>query len=200
MGELGLLDVAGIPPLLLSGMIFCARIADVSIGTLRIIVVGRGMRTYAALLGFMEVLIWLLAISVVMQNLHGWLNYFMYSAGFAAGTFVGMTIERRIAWGTSLVRIVVPSGSDHLVRQLEADGFRVTQIDAKGDRGPVLILFSVVKRRLLRSLLQTVRGLEPSAVYSVEDVRAAGDASPELGLWTRGQARLQPFFWFRKSK
>lgn len=200
MGEWVLFNVAGIPPLVLSLMIFCARIADVSIGTLRIIVVGRGMRTYASLLGFMEVFIWLVAISIVMQNLHGWLNYFMYSAGFASGTFVGMTIERRIAWGTTIVRVVIPSGSDHLVHRLEADGYRVTQIDAKGNRGPVLVLFSVVKRRLLRTMLETVRTSEPNAFYSVEDVRAAGDTSPELGPWSRGQSVLQPFYWFRKSK
>jgi len=193
-------DVASIPPLALSFMIFAARIVDVSIGTLRIIVVGRGMRTYASLLGFLEVFIWLVAISIVMQNLHGWLNYFMYSAGFAAGTFVGMSIERRIAWGTSIVRIVVPSGNNRLAARLEADGHRVTQIDAKGDRGPVLVLFSVVKRRLLRRLLDTVQALEPGAFYTVEDVRMANEAPPQSGFWTRGEVPLKPFYWFRKSK
>ena len=103
-----LLDKFFVPGSLVPILIFFARIIDVSMGTLRIIMVGRGLRTISSLLGFMEVFIWLIAISQVLQNLHGIIHYVAYSAGFASGTFVGMTIERRLTFGLYLVRIIVP--------------------------------------------------------------------------------------------
>ena len=56
-------------------MIFVARIMDVSIGTLRIIFVSRGNKLVAPILGFFEVLIWIFAISYIIQHLD---NFFAY--------------------------------------------------------------------------------------------------------------------------
>ncbi|HPA70469.1 MAG TPA: DUF5698 domain-containing protein, partial [Bacteroidales bacterium] len=85
--------------LLLPLFIFLARIFDVSLGTLRIIFVTKGMRIIAPLVGFFEVLIWLLAISRIMQDLDNWVSYIAYAGGFATGNFVGMYLEERLAIG-----------------------------------------------------------------------------------------------------
>ncbi len=66
-------------------LIFLARICDVSIGTLRIIFVSKGVKKVAPVLGFFEVLIWIIAISKIMQNLDNYVNYIAYAAGFATG-------------------------------------------------------------------------------------------------------------------
>ncbi|GAE87820.1 hypothetical protein JCM21531_1220 [Acetivibrio straminisolvens JCM 21531] len=81
-------------------LIFFSRIIDVTIGTIRIIFVSRGKKYLAPVLGFFEVLVWIVAISQVMQNLNNFACYFAYAAGFATGTFVGIIIEEKLAIGT----------------------------------------------------------------------------------------------------
>ena len=86
-------------------LIFVARIFDVSISTLRIILVNKGHSLLAPLLGFFEALIWVIVISQVMQNLDSPFNYFAYAAGFAAGTYVGIFMDKKLAMGTSLIKL-----------------------------------------------------------------------------------------------
>ncbi|MBM3316827.1 MAG: hypothetical protein FJY75_03145, partial [Candidatus Eisenbacteria bacterium] len=82
--------------------IVVARVIDVSLGTVRVILLNRGMRYLAPLLGFFEVLIWLLAIGQIMQNLSNWACYLAYATGFALGNFTGLWIEGRLAMGLAL--------------------------------------------------------------------------------------------------
>ena len=180
-------------------LIFLARILDVSIGTIRIILVARDRRALAAILGFLEVLIWLAAISQIISNLTHVINYIAYAAGFAAGTYVGMTIERRLAIGTMLVRIITPRKSERLRKELETRGYRFTSVPAEGSKGPVTVLFTIVARSGLSKLQVLLREIEPEAFYTVEDIRLANQTyREEMGIPRR--QLLRPFFWFRKSK
>ena len=180
-------------------LIFIARILDVSIGTLRIILVARDRRALAAGLGFLEILIWLAAISQIVSNLTNIANLFAYAAGFAAGTYIGMTIERRLAIGTMLVRIITPRKSDHLSRELQSKGYRFTSVAADGSQGPVTILFTIVARSALQKLQKLLVQVEPEAFYTVEDIRLANQIHrDDLGIPRR--QLLRPFLWFRKSK
>ncbi|NTU49810.1 MAG: hypothetical protein HGA87_02780 [Desulfobulbaceae bacterium] len=77
-------------------LIFCARIADMSLDTMRIVMIGRGRKFTAAFLGFFEVSIWLLVARQVIVHLPNPLCFFAYAGGFAAGNYVGMWIERAI--------------------------------------------------------------------------------------------------------
>jgi uncharacterized protein YebE (UPF0316 family) len=194
------LGTHSIPAALVPVLVFFARLADVSLGTLRIIVVGRGMRLYASLLGFLEVFIWLLAISQVLQHLSGWYSYLMYSAGFAVGTYMGMTIERRLKLGYSIIRIVAPRQDGRLADELRNLGHRVTHLDATGTKGPVELIFSVVRGDGLRKILDSVQTLRPDAFYTIEDVRTARNGDAANADWMPVRRLLQPFYWFRKSK
>jgi len=80
-------------------LIFCARIFDVSLGTLRVIFISRGMRVVAAFVGFVGILIWLLAIGQIMKNLTNVVCYIAYAGGFAMGTFVGIYVVESCPWG-----------------------------------------------------------------------------------------------------
>ena len=193
-------DWASLPAGAVPFLIFLARIVDVSIGTVRIMVVSRGMRGYASILGFFEVLIWLVAIGQVLQNLHGWVSYVSYAAGFAAGTYVGMTIERRLTYGMSIIRIVVARNDQALIKKLRELGIRVTQIEGSGSQGPVQVLFSIIRRKQLGDVLETVKREAPDAFYSVEDVRMAREFDLKREPWPGPGGLLQPFFFFRKSK
>src|SRR5512133_102522 len=88
--------------------IFCARIIDVSLGTMRIIFVTKGMRKVAPIIGFFEVFVWLLAISRIMQNLDNWVCYVAYAGGFATGNLIGMMIEEKHAIGHKITKVNTP--------------------------------------------------------------------------------------------
>jgi len=154
-------------------LIFFSRVLDVSIGTLRIIFVARGLRLIAACLGFFEVLIWLIAITQVMQNLTGWPTYLAYGLGFATGNYVGVTLESRIALGTLIVRIISRDDGKELTTRLWNAGFGVTTVDAWGGTGPVKVIFTVVKRKHLNRVIDLIKVLQPNAFYTVEDLRFA---------------------------
>jgi uncharacterized protein YebE (UPF0316 family) len=121
--------------------IFLARICDVTIGTMRIIFVSRGMKMVAPVLGFFEVFIWIIAVGQIFQNLTNPLNYFAYAAGFATGNFVGMLVEERLAMGLALIRIITQRDATNLIDYLRTAGYGVTVIDAQGKMGPGKVLF-----------------------------------------------------------
>lgn len=156
-------------------LIALARITDVSIGTLRIIFVAKGLRYLAPVLGFFEVSIWLGAISQVMENMTNLTNFFAYAIGFSLGNYLGMYIESRLAIGMVVVRIITKSDSSNLVRALRAMRYSVTVADAQGNSGDVKIIFTVIKRSGIKIVQSLILEHNPQAVYSIEDVRHASD-------------------------
>src|SRR5690606_21667256 len=158
---------------LLPLLIFLARIADVSINTIRIIYVLGGRRVTATLLGFFESLIWLMAISQIFEHLDNWVCYFAYPAGFASGIFVGMIIEERIAYGKVIVRIITRKVVTQLLQYLRNRSFRYTYVDAVGPDGKENLVFTVLARESLEALLDELKTSLPTAFYTVEKVNRA---------------------------
>ncbi len=181
--------------------IFAARIVDVSMGTVRVVLLGRGMRLLAPILGFFEIIIWLIAIGQIMQNLSNWVCYVAYGAGFAAGNYIGLIIEAKLAVGLSMVRIITPAGTDRLKRFLRRAGYRVTTLRASGRDGEVDLLFTVIRRRQLPRVVRVIRRYNPAAFYTIEDVRYASDTSPlRPGAPWRSSRRMQRMLTRRKHK
>ena len=176
-------------------LIFLARVADVTLGTLRIIFVSRGRRQLAPILGFFEVLIWVVAIGQLVQNLGSATSYLGYAAGFAAGNFVGLLIEDRLAIGSQVVRAIVPVGGDEVMRRLYNAGFGVTGVDGDGATGPVKLIFAVVKRRHLKEVMRIIHSVHPKAFVTVEDIRAA-----EEGIFPDRQQGVRIGAAIRKGK
>ena len=152
-------------------LIFFARIADVSIGTIRIISVSRGIRVLAAILGFFEVLIWLSAISQIMKNLTNIVNYIAYAAGFGMGNFVGISIERKLFMGHLMIRVIIKEDATDLIKFLSSHEYGITTIDAQGATGPVKVIYVILKRRDVEKVVGVVKRFYPSAFYTIEDIR-----------------------------
>lgn len=89
-------------------LIFFARVFDVSLGTLRIIFTARGRRYLAPLLGFVEVFIWIVIVSQITRGADNLAAYLAYAAGFAAGNYVGIWIDNRLAIGNLILRMILP--------------------------------------------------------------------------------------------
>ncbi|MBL8300436.1 MAG: DUF2179 domain-containing protein [Rhodanobacteraceae bacterium] len=160
-------------PALLAIAIFLARIVDVSFGTVRILVGFRGYRLLAALIGFCEAAIWVIAASKVIGHLDHWYLVVAYAAGYATGNFVGITLERRLGVGRELVRIISYCSTCNLAEQLTQRGYSVVELAGR-HRGQtsVQVLYVVDKRRRMPELLRLVHELDPDAIYTVTDVKS----------------------------
>ncbi len=161
-------------------LIFLARAADVSMAAMRIIFVTRGIRALAAMIGFVEMLIWLVGITQIMQNLNNPVNYIAFAAGFSMGTFVGITVEKRIAIGNIAVQFITGKDPAGLLKHFRANGYGATTIDAQGTLGPVKVIFIIVRRKLLDKTLDMIKKFDPHAFYTIGDVRAAARLTPAI--------------------
>jgi uncharacterized protein YebE (UPF0316 family) len=157
--------------ILLPLAIFFARIADQSLGTLRIIFVSKGMKNIAPFVGFVEVLIWIIAISRIMQNLDNWLCYLAYAGGFAMGNYVGMLLEERLAIGHEMVRVITKRDAKELVDRLKQEGYGITSVDAQGADGEVGVLYIIVRRSMIKEVLGFINHYNPRALYTVESIK-----------------------------
>ena len=155
----------------LAALIFVARVIDVSMGTIRIVLITRGEKTIAPILGFIEIMIWLLAMSHLVRNLDHWIYYFAFAGGFATGNYAGILLEEKLARGSVVVRTILAQEPGKLIANLTGQGFGVTCADAKGKTGAVYILYMVVPRNQLPEVLKLIEEFNPSAFYSIEDVR-----------------------------
>lgn len=155
--------------LILSGLlIFGLRIIDVSLGTLRIGFLVRGERRLAGLFGFFESLIWLIAAAQVLSNLDSPLKFVAYAGGYATGTMLGVSIERWLAIGETIMRVVSPVGSAAVDDILREAGFYVTVLNARGRDGDVQVAFSVLQRRRIPEALRLVGEANPKAFVTLE--------------------------------
>ena len=157
--------------------IFLARIADVSINTIRIIYVLGGRRLTSTLLGFIESLIWLLAIRQIFEHLDNWAAYIAYPGGFAMGILVGMLLEERIAYGKVVVRIITRNSIDALREYLINKELRFTVLNSTGPEGDESVVFIVLEREKLDALVMHLKVILPTSFYTVEKVNRATESA-----------------------
>ena len=152
-------------------LIALARVIDVTLGTIRIIYISRGMKFLAPIFGFFEILIWLIAIGQIMKNLSNPVYYLAYAVGFAMGNLVGIFVEERLAVGRVILRIITQRDATRLVDYLRSSGYGVTTVEAEGATGPVKLIFTVIDREKVETVVDSVQTYNPRAFYSIEDVR-----------------------------
>lgn len=155
-------------------LIFCARICDVSIGTIRIIFVIRGRTVLAALLGFLEVSIWVMAIAGTLKYLNtNPLALISYAAGFATGNIVGIQLEKLLVTRYQTVRAVNTDGQVNLSDALRLKGYPVTFIEGMGKEGTVEICSITVLRQEVCKLENDILALSPNAFITTSEVMDA---------------------------
>jgi uncharacterized protein YebE (UPF0316 family) len=150
------------------------------------------MKAVAPILGFFEIMLWLLAIGQVMQNLTKVENYFAYALGFAIGNYIGISLEQKLALGKVVVQVITHRDASELIAFLRNADFSVTVVDAEGSRGPVHLLFTVIRRSQLPFVTSHIRRFNPRAFYAVEDIRfvSGGIFSATDHRWRPGLSAL----------
>jgi uncharacterized protein YebE (UPF0316 family) len=164
-------DFLDVYPWLLPFMIFFGRICDVTLGTLRIIFVSKGEKYKAPLIGFFEVFIWIMIISQVLARANDLLSYISYAGGYASGNYVGILIEKRIAYGIVLCRIYTQKNGKELVQILSRLNIGATMTRGIGSTNEVDIIEAVIDRKKMKKLERLLTEFDSNIFYVVEDVR-----------------------------
>lgn len=177
-------------------LIFIARICDVSLAMLRTVLASKGYKQIVPFISFFEVLIWLAAISQIMNNLNNWLCYIAWAGGYATGSYIGLYIEEKIALGIQVIRIITNQESDELIQELKNKNYGLTLLNAEGARGPVKMIFTVVPRKSVKEVIAIINQFTPQSFYSVEDVRNAS----QLNYINGKKSIFSEVFGARKAK
>jgi uncharacterized protein YebE (UPF0316 family) len=161
-----------------AGLIFLLRLVNMSLDTLRVLMVTRGRKGLAWVFGFLQTVVFVIVFIYVIQDLNNWLNIVAYAAGFATGNVFGMWIEERIALGHVDLRIISPNWGAAIAERLREDGYAVTEIPARGRDGMVTLLNCSVRRKDLEMVEETIQEIDPKAFVTAEDVRPI-----QRGFW-----------------
>jgi uncharacterized protein YebE (UPF0316 family) len=166
-----MLNFLSMPPLLVTLIIFCLRVIDMSLDTLRVLFVIRGRRPQAWFLGFFQSMLWVVAITSVLSNLDNLWNIAAYAGGFATGNVIGMMIEERLAIGHGHLRIISSRRGNAIVEALREAGYAVTEISGRGKDGTVSVIDCSVKRKEILPAQKVIYKTDPDAFVTVEEIR-----------------------------
>ena len=153
-------------------LIFLARVVDTSLGTLRIVMITSGNRKAVRLVGFIEVLLWVIAIGQIIQNLNNWAGYLAWALGFTVGSMIGFKIEDRLALGKHQLRIITSQPIDAFLEALKGLNQGFTVFDGMGSQGPVKQIFLILNRQNNKEITALVKQHIPTSFCSVSDVMA----------------------------
>lgn len=157
--------------LVLPVLIFCLRICDMTLDTLRIMFMTKGLKRLAPIIGFFEILIWIIAITRIMQNVTNWICYVAYAGGFATGNYVGMLVDEKLAIGHELIRVITRVDAIQLATTLRADGYGVTTVKACGMQGEVGILYIIANRKNQKHVIQIIQQYNPKAFVTIQAIQ-----------------------------
>ncbi|MGE5365018.1 MAG: DUF2179 domain-containing protein [Bacteroidota bacterium] len=149
-------------------LIMCMRICDVTIGTMRTILVVQGKKYYAGCAGFCEVLIWIFAMRYIVEHMDQTINLFGYAAGFGLGNILGITLEQKIGIGFTQINVISRHCTDIIADSLRKSKFGVTILPGEGGTGGISILVVVIRRKHQAALIRLIESIDPNAFISIQ--------------------------------
>lgn len=161
-------------------LIFGLRIVDISLYTLRIIMIARGRKALAFTFALFQSMIFVNAIRAVLSNLDKPLMVLGYSAGFATGLVVGMWLESRLAIGYTHLRIISSGRGQEITERLRREGYAVTEVACRGRDGMVDLLNCNVLRKDTEQVTSLVANIDEKCFITAENV-----VSVRRGFWHR---------------
>ena len=159
-------------------LIFTLRLIGITFATIRILMIVRGRKGRAWILGVMQALVYAIALIWIVSDLGNWVNIIGYAAGFASGVVVGMFIESRLAMGYTNIRVVSPRRGIETAEDLRREGFAVTEVSAQGREGVVSILHCSVLRKDENQVTREIIRIDPDAFITAENVNLVDN-----GFW-----------------
>jgi len=183
-------------------LIVLARITDVSLDTIRTVSVIQGRRSFAAVLGFFEAVVYICAVAKVLLNMNQPVYAVAYGLGFAAGTYLGMVIEQRLAFGNQMVLLLTSKGPE-LADVLRTGDYRVAEVKGHIREGDRTILGVEIPRRDVQKLIRLVSAVDDRCDFIVHDIRLAHftrRGAPKTKQCKRpGRFPLEGLAWFKRG-
>lgn len=152
-------------------VIFVLRVIGVALSTVRVLVMMRGQKVRTVVLGFFEVLVYVIAIGQVVNNLSNVWNILGYCLGFSAGSLVGMWLDDQFIQGFANVRVVSPKRAQKVASTIRKAGYGATVGWGSGRKGRVGIVTATVLRKEIPKVFQIVDEVDPGAFLTVEEAR-----------------------------
>jgi len=165
-------------------LIFVARICDQSIGTMRLIFVSKGFKHIAPILAFFESMIWLIAISQILNHLDNFVTFLAYGLGYATGNYVGMLLEERLSIGSVIIRIFSKEYIPEFIEVLQKHNYGYTIINAEGSTGELKVIFSIISRKYVSHLIEQINAIDKNTFYTIEEVK-----SVKRGIFKRSERK-----------
>ena len=183
-------------------LIVLARITDVSLDTIRMVSVIQGRRLFAAVLGFFQATVYICAIAKVLLNVDQPVYAVAYGLGFAAGTYLGMVIEQRLAFGKQLVFLLTAKGTE-LAEVLRAGDYHVAEVKGRIREGDRTILCVEIARREAPKLIRLATAVDDRCAFTVHDIRMADygtHRAPKASKRKRSSlVSLEGLAWFKRG-
>ncbi len=153
-------------------IVFLARCLDISLATIRILMILHGQRVHAAVIGFFESLIFIAVLTYVIHELNDFPSLFFYALGFATGNYLGIFIEEKVAIGCANIQVISKTNSECLVEEMRGKGFGVTVVDGHGREGKIRkIIHVLIKRKDMKVLMNLIEKIDEHAFVTVLDTK-----------------------------
>lgn len=164
-----------ITDILLYGLILVAKVIEVSIATMRIMLITKGERLVGAILGFFEVMIWVVIVSTVLKDItEDPIKVVIYALGFSIGNYVGSILESKLAFGNTTIMCVLDGNDCDTVDILREKGHAVTVIEGEGRDSKKKVLMIFAKRKKVDDIIGVIRDIQPKAIITTSDVKPVG--------------------------
>ncbi|MCB2352842.1 DUF2179 domain-containing protein [Clostridium estertheticum] len=154
-------------------IIFFAKIVEVSLTTIRIVLITRGEKFYGSIIGFFEVLIWLYIIGTMLVGINeAPFKMITYASGFACGNYIGCILEEKLALGLITINAIVSVKDGYtLAELLRKENVGVTIVNAEGLKEEKKMLILHVKRKRKCELIKLISDSHINAVISLMDTK-----------------------------
>lgn len=160
-------------------LILISRVIDVSLGTIRMILANKGIKLTASIIGFFEVLIWLLVITTIMKNLTNFVAYIAYALGFSLGTYFGIYLEERISIGQVRLRVITKKDLVQMIDDMKPTKYVFISDSVNSSHGKIKIINAFLERKYLKTVIKKVKERDPEAFYTVEDLKLIKEESKQ---------------------
>lgn len=159
--------------LIMPFVIFICRVSDVTLGTLRNLFLSKNLKSIVPVVGFFEVMIWIIAVSQVLKHLDNFMSYMGWGLGYATGIIIGIKIDERLGLGLQMLRVITNKDCEQLVAALNHANLGSTLIEGQGAKGKVNIVYLIIKRTDLKKVSTLIQFYSPDSFYTIEDIKEA---------------------------
>ena len=156
-------------------LIVIMRILDVSLSTVRVVTINKGLKGLSAIIGFFEITVWLFVMQKVLSDMNNPVWFIAYATGFALGTYIGLFISEKLSLGKVLVRVITKAEASDLIEELKKNNFRLTAAKTENEVSSGQLILSVIESKRLPKYIELVKKYNSRAFYSVEEVKKASE-------------------------